>query len=344
LLKILGIETSCDDTSVAVVSENKQILANEVISQTKEHALFGGVVPEVASRSHLEYLDKLLDHIEDKAKIDFTDIDAIAVTSGPGLIGGVMVGVMYAKAIAAVLNKPIIAVNHLEGHALTVRLTDDINYPFLLLLVSGGHTQFLIIKDLGCYESIGSTLDDALGEAFDKVAKMLGLGYPGGPAVEKMAANGNPNAFIFPKPLCGIDNCNFSFSGLKTAVKRAIDEIGEHNITTEIKCNIAASFQKTICEILKVKSLNAISIFNNHLNKKSINKNFVIAGGVAANSYIRNELGKICEDNDFKFYVPPVNLCTDNAAMIAWVGVEKFKKGMFSDLNFKPYSKKGLGI
>jgi N6-L-threonylcarbamoyladenine synthase len=337
MTKILAIETSCDETAVAVVTKNKEILVNEVISQVSEHKKYGGVVPEIASRAHLNYLDSLLDKVKNHHKINFNDIDAIAVTAGPGLIGGVMVGVMYAKAISASLNKPIIAINHLEGHALTVRLTDNVEYPFLLLLVSGGHTQFLIVKEVGEYIKLGTTLDDALGEAFDKAAKMLGLGYPGGAIIEKKAKKGNPGAFNFPKPLCKVKNCNFSFSGLKTAVKRVIDNIGMDNLTENIICDIAASFQKTIATVLKNKLLNAIEKFQQELSDAP--RVFVLSGGVAANIYLREELQNICNNNGFKFYVPPVNLCSDNAAMIAWAAIERYQKGMLNDLSFKPYSK-----
>ena len=340
MTKILAIETSCDETAIAVVTENREILVNEVISQISEHKEYGGVVPEVASRAHLNYLDLLIDKVKNQHNIDFNDIDAVAVTAGPGLIGGVIVGVMYAKAIAASLNKPIIAVNHLEGHALTVRLTDNVEYPFLLLLVSGGHTQFLTVKGVGEYTKLGTTLDDALGEAFDKVAKMLGLGYPGGPIIEEMAKKGNPDAFNFPKPLCKVKDCNFSFSGLKTAVKRTIDNIGADNLTEDIIYNIAASFQKTITTVLKIKLLNAIEKFQQELEDAP--RVFVLSGGVAANIHIREELQTICNDNGFKFYVPPVNLCSDNAAMIAWAAIERYHKGLLNNLSFKPFSRQSL--
>lgn len=375
MLKILGIETSCDETAVAIVSENKDILFSKVMSQIQEHKKYGGVVPEVASRAHMNYLDHLLDEVIAEYP-DLYNIDAIAVTAGPGLIGGVIVGVMYAKAIAAILNKPIIAVNHLEGHALTVRLTENnqVNYPFLLLLVSGGHTQFCIVNDVADHKKIGSTIDDALGEAFDKVAKMLGLGYPGGAIIEKMAQNGDPKAFTFPKPLCNGENsknCDFSFSGLKTAIKRQIDILKQNNIASQIKpyktlatvpiqlseksndapmfqdlsnqttCDIAASFQYTVGEVLKIKAKNAITEFNKrcaHINS-NLHKTFVLSGGVAANEYIRNTLSTLCAKYEFRFCVPPIEMCGDNAAMIAWVGIERYKKGLVDQLNFKPFAK-----
>lgn len=336
MIKILGIETSCDETSVAIVSEDKTILANETFSQINEHKKYGGVVPEIASRSHLNYLETLLKLVPEKCGIALNEVDAIAVTAGPGLIGGVMVGVMYAKALAAALEKPIIAVHHLEGHALTVRLTDEVEYPFLLLLVSGGHTQFLIVKDLGEYEKIGTTLDDAVGEAFDKVSKMLKLGYPGGPEIERRATQGDKRKYKFPMPMCNIDGCDLSFSGLKTAVKRTVDSL--INISDHDIADICASFQYTIGEVLKFKLNKAIEKYISVSNVRA----FVLAGGVAANQYIRTELKQICDQNQFVFYAPPLELCGDNAAMIAWAGIERYKKGMIDDLSFAPYSRRAL--
>jgi N6-L-threonylcarbamoyladenine synthase len=328
MIKVLGIETSCDDTAVAIVTDSKEILFNEVISQTKEHERYGGVVPEIASRSHLDYLDQLLD------KVSLHDIDAIAVTRGPGLIGGVVVGVMYAKAIAAALDKPIIGVDHLEGHALTVRLTSDIEYPYLLLLVSGGHTRFVAINDVNDYIKLGDTLDDALGEAFDKVAKVLGLGYPGGPVIERMALSGNPHAFKFPMPLSKIDSCDFSFSGLKTSVKYKVDALGE--LDEQTMNDIAASFQYTVGEILKTKLVKAIAQYGSKSNR------FVLSGGVAANKYLRGLLEETCQEHRFEFYAPPIGLCADNAAMIAWAGIERFKAGLVDGLGFGAYSRSSL--
>ena len=340
MIKILGIETSCDETAVAIVSKDKKILANEVISQIVEHNTFGGVVPEIASRSHLNYLDHLLDKVQKVSNLNFNKIDAIAVTAGPGLIGGLIVGIMYAKAIAASLEKPIIAVNHLEGHALTAMLSSNLTYPFLLLLVSGGHTQFIEILELGKYNKIGSSLDDAVGEAFDKVSKMLGLDYPGGPIIEIKAQTGNNKRFKLPMPLCNNDylnSCDFSFSGLKTAVKRLIDE-NLNNLNDSIINDICASFQYTVCEILKYKVTKAIMLYS----QKNHDKTFVLSGGVAANQYIRAELHKLCIEKNFTFYAPPINLCGDNAAMIAWVGIQRYQKNLFSDLNFAPYSRQDL--
>lgn len=339
MLRILGIETSCDETAVAIVDDNKCILSNQIASQIDEHKEYGGVVPEVASRSHMRHLDQLIDAAIAESGCSWQDIDAIAVTAGPGLIGGVIVGVMYAKSIASVLNKPIIAVNHLEGHALTARLTEDISFPFLTLLVSGGHTQFLVVKNVGEYEILGTTIDDALGEAFDKTAKILGLGYPGGPALEKKASNGDGNRFKFPKPLCNVKNCDFSFSGLKTAVKREVEALSGKK-TEENICDIAASFQKTASEILSVKTLQAINRFNSLF--PGADKSFVLSGGVAANKLIRSSLGSCCEKHGFKFFAPPISLCGDNAAMIAWAGIERYKLGLKNKLNFQPRSRWSL--
>lgn len=336
MLKILGIETSCDETAVAIVSEDKKILSNQVASQI-EHNKYGGVVPEVASRSHMRALDKLVDLALEESGVSLEEIDAIAVTSGPGLIGGVIVGVMYAKALAASLDKPILAVNHLEGHALTARLIDEVNFPFLLLLVSGGHTQFLAVNNVGEYELLGTTLDDAVGEAFDKTAKLLGLGYPGGPQIEKSAKSGDSKKFKFPRPLTNQKNCSLSFSGLKTAVRR---ELEKSDIGEQLAHDIAASFQEAVSDVLAIKTKYAIEEF---MKKHSSGRSFVLSGGVAANQFIRASLESVCAENGFSFHAPPVNLCGDNAAMIAWAGIEKYKLGHKDDLNFKPRSRWPLG-
>ena len=338
MIKVLGIETSCDETAVAIVTEDRKILSNQIASQV-EHNQYGGVVPEVASRSHMQHLDALIDLALNESKCSLQCIDAIAVTAGPGLIGGVIVGVMYAKAMAAVLEKPIIAVNHLEGHALTARLTEDIEFPFLLLLVSGGHTQFLVVKNVGEYAQLGTTIDDALGEAFDKTAKMLNLGYPGGAIIELKAKLGNSNRFKFPSPLCKIDNCDFSFSGLKTAVRREIEILSEPDSEKNI-CDIAASFQKTVTDILAIKTRKAMQGFMHNFAKAP--KSFVISGGVAANNAIRTQLISVCDEYGFKFYAPPLNLCGDNGVMIAWAGIERYKLGLVDQLNFQPRSRWSL--
>lgn len=336
MLKILGIETSCDETAVAIVTEDRHILSNQIASQIDEHKQYGGVVPEVASRSHMRHLDSLIDNALEEAKCTLDDIDGIAVTAGPGLIGGVIVGVMYAKSIAAALNKPIIAVNHLEGHALTARLTENVTFPFLLLLVSGGHTQFLAVKNVGEYIKLGTTIDDALGEAFDKTAKMLGLDYPGGPMIEKKAKNGSANRFKFPRPLCNLNNCDFSFSGLKTAVKREVELLDDKNSEKNI-CDVAASFQCAVTDVLAIKTKKAIEKFRTIFNY--LPSSFVLSGGVAANMAIRNKLVSVCEEHQIEFFAPPLYLCGDNAAMIAWAGIEKYKLGLKDELNFQPRSR-----
>ena len=327
---ILGIETSCDETAAAIVSDDRRILSNIVWSQT-EHEAYGGVVPEIAARAHLEHIESVITRALSEAKISLSEIDAVAATVGPGLIGGVIVGVMTAKAIASVQKKPFIAVNHLEGHALTVRLTNDVPFPYLLLLVSGGHCQFLIVSGVGKYQKLGGTLDDALGEVFDKTAKMLGLGYPGGVEVERLAKNGTPLAYNFPMPLRGRDGCDFSFSGLKTAVRLKIEEIGE--LSEKNKADICASFQYTATSSVIERSQAAVKQF------KTIHpdgKHFVLAGGVAANQYIRGELQTMLAEHDLELVAPPIKLCTDNAAMIAWAGIERFKLGLIDNLDFEP--------
>ncbi len=322
---ILGIETSCDETAAAIVTGAKEIRANIVLSQLAEHAAYGGVVPEIAARAHMEHVERVIAKALATAQCSFADLDAIAVTGGPGLIGGVIVGVMTAKAIASVHNKPFIAVNHLEGHALTVRLTSDIEFPYLLLLVSGGHCQFLIAHGVGNYTILGGTVDDALGEAFDKVAKMLGLPQPGGPHVEKMAKDGDENAFAFPIPMKGREGCDLSFSGLKTAVRLAAPGAKPEDI--------CASFQRTACDALIDRTKNAIAMFRKHY---PTGKDFVLAGGVAANQKIRERLTALLAEHDMRLTAPPTALCTDNAAMIAWAGIERYRLGLTDSLDFEP--------
>ncbi len=330
----MGIESSCDETAVAIVSNDKKILSNIILTQLEEHMPYGGVVPEIAARSHIDHLNRLVRRALSEAKIGFDDISAIAVTSGPGLIGGVMVGLMTAKAMAYARGLPLISVNHLEGHALSIRLTEEISFPYLLLLVSGGHCQLLVVKGVGDYERLGTTIDDAAGEAFDKTAKILGLGYPGGPAVEKAAAQGDPNRFKFPRPLKGKPGSNFSFSGLKTAVLRARDQLSaeqDGKLKRQDICDLAASFQKALTDAILDRVQNAMDYYlENYQNK---NKMLVIAGGVAANSSIKEQLEGLCDKRGFELKAPPMNLCTDNGAMIAWVGVEKFEGQQFSGLD-----------
>ena len=335
-IRILGIETSCDETSVSVVEklENGEvnILSNIIRSQLDVHRDFGGVVPELAARAHSEVIDKICNRAMKIAKIKFHDLNAIAATAGPGLLGGLIVGTVFAKTLASALKLPFIAVNHLEGHALSVQLENQIAYPYLLLLVSGGHTEFTIVKKFNNYRRIGTTLDDALGEAFDKTARLLNLGYPGGPQIEKCANNGNPDKYQFPMPLIHEKNCNFSFSGLKSSVAQLVLN---KKITEKFKCDVSASFQRTIAEILIKKTREAVDIFND-INKKQKTVNIVVAGGVAANKYLRSSLKSIEKKTNVQFFFPSLQLCTDNGAMIAYAGVERYEKNLFNKLNFKP--------
>lgn len=346
-MKILGIETSCDETAVAIVDDAKNILSNLTISQIDLHKEFGGVVPEVAARSHAEVLDGLIKKSLEQANLKFSDLDAIASTAGPGLIGGVIVGLMMGKTIASVYQKPFLAINHLEAHALTARLTSDVKFPYLLLLISGGHCQILLALGVGKYQKIGQTLDDALGEAFDKVAQMLGLPYPGGPAIEKTALTGDENKYKFPQPLVNDKEhlCNFSFSGLKTAVRRLIEEITDSKynhfssnskLTKEQIADICASFQKTVAEILISRLKNSLQL----ITKTEIKiGQLIIAGGVSANQYLYQKISDFGAKNSLQTISPPISLCTDNAAMVAWAGVEKLKLGMKDELNFKARAK-----
>jgi tRNA N6-adenosine threonylcarbamoyltransferase len=325
---VLGLESSCDETAASVVTENGTILSNVVLSQTEAHAPFGGVVPEIAARAHVVQMDRLISQAMNEAKIDYQHLSAVAATSGPGLIGGVLVGLMTAKAIAAVANIPLIGVNHLEGHALTARLTDKVSFPYLLLLVSGGHSQLLVVEAVGKYRRLGTTIDDAVGEAFDKTAKMLGLGFPGGPAVERAAATGSPEKYKLPRPMKGREGCNFSFSGLKTAVRQLRDKFGDKATSQDI-ADLAASFQRAAVDSLMDRTMNALEIFtNDYPNGDTL----VIAGGVAANQYLKSEIANLTGTHQIKLVVPPRNLCTDNGAMIAWAGIEKFKLGHFDSL------------
>lgn len=327
---VLGIETSCDETSVALVRDDKTIIGHIVSSQINDHQKYGGVVPEIAARAHLQILPSIIQQLFSKANLSLQNVDAIAATGGPGLIGGVSVGLMVGKSMAAALEKPFLAINHLEGHALTARLSDEVSFPFLLLLVSGGHCQLLLAENVGKYIELGSTLDDAVGECFDKVAKMLNLPYPGGPSVENMAKNGNPLSYKLPSPMLGKNNCNFSFSGLKTSVKNLIQSLGgTDQLTSQQKSNICASFQLAVCNSLEDRVSKAVEINPNV-------KNFVIAGGVAANQTVRLVLLTLCKKNNLMFFAPPLNLCTDNGAMIAWAGIERYRLGLVSNLNFKP--------
>ena len=328
---ILGIESSCDETAASIVTENEQgipiILSNIISSQVDVHKEFGGVVPELAARSHMEKIDLIIKKAIDESGIMMEGIDAVAATAGPGLIVCLSVGLSFGKAMACSLDKPFIAINHLEGHALSPKLNSQLNYPYLLLLISGGHTQFLNVQGLGKYKRLGTTIDDAVGEAFDKTAKLLGIEFPGGPQIEIYAKKGDPRKYDLPKPIFHRGGCNLSFAGLKTAVLKISKQIK----TEQEKYDLAASFQRTIEEILYKKSKIAFKEFKK-MNEVEENK-FVVAGGVAANKKIREVLANLCKEEGFDAIFPPINLCGDNAAMIAMVGLEKFKLKQFSKLD-----------
>ena len=328
---ILGIETSCDETAASIITENELgnpvVLSNIISSQVEVHKEFGGVVPELAARSHIEKIDWIVQKAIDDSGKKIDEIDAVASTAGPGLIVCLSVGLSFGKAFAASIDKPFIAVNHLEGHALSPKLNSNLNYPYLLLLISGGHSQFLNVQGLGKYKRLGTTIDDALGEAFDKTAKLLGIEFPGGPQIEILAKKGNPNKYNLPKPIFNKGGCNLSFAGLKTAVLKITKNIK----TDQEKFDLAASFQRTIEEILYKKTKIAFKDFENQSNPTK--KSFVVAGGVAANKNIRKMLISLCEEQNYQSIFPPIELCGDNAAMIAMVGLEKFKLKEFSLLD-----------
>jgi len=333
-LTVLGIETSCDETAAAVVRgpHAPEILSNVIRSQIDEHTEFGGVVPEIAARAHIEVLDGIVAEAMRKADRSWDDIDAVAATAGPGLIGGVIVGLMTAKSIAMAAGKPLLAINHLEGHALTARLTDDLPFPFLLLLVSGGHSQFLLVRGVGDYERLGTTIDDAIGEAFDKTAKLLGLPYPGGPAVERMAAKGDVTRFRLPRPLLDRPGLDMSFAGLKTALRtqaKKLEPVDEDTIA-----DLCAAFQRAVADVLSARTRSALALFRER--HPDIAPAIVVAGGVAANQEIRSALTAAAAEADARFVAPPMALCTDNAAMIAWAGIEQLRLGPVDDMAVSP--------
>ena len=332
MLTFLGIETSCDETAASVVREKTdgtgEILSNIVSSQIEEHKEFGGVVPEIAARAHVEKIEFIIKKALKESNIDLNSINGISATAGPGLIVCLTVGLNAGKAIAGALKKPFVAVNHLEGHALSPKINKKIKFPYLLLLISGGHTQFLEVNGVNKYKRLGTTIDDALGEAFDKTAKLLGIEFPGGPKIEEWAKKGNEDYFNLPKPILKKGGCNLSFAGLKTAVLRISKKLKNE----EEKYHLAASFQKTINEILYEKTKIAMEEFLK--NKKNKEKVFVIAGGVAANLKIRDNLKKLAEEKKFSSIFPPTNLCSDNAAMIAWAGIERYKMNLINNLEF----------
>lgn len=329
---VLGIESSCDETAVALVADDRRILAQTLATQQAEHAPYGGVVPEIAARAHLAQIDRLYTQCLNDAGLTFEQIDAIAATTGPGLIGGVIVGAMFGKALAAAGEKPFIAVNHLEGHALTVRLTHDVAFPYFLLLVSGGHCQMLIVRGVGHYERLGGTLDDALGEAFDKCAKLLGLGYPGGPALERAAAQGTPR-FALPRPLLGSEHCDFSFSGLKTAVRLLIEkETTYQKLNEQLIADVAASFQAAVIEVMQDRVSRALKLAQEKAGITAL----AVAGGVAANKALAFGLQQIAAKAGVPLVVAPAALCTDNAVMIAWAGMERWNAGRTDSLATEP--------
>lgn len=340
-MDILGIETSCDETAAAVVRRHAdgtgEILSDVVLSQLDLHAAFGGVVPELAARSHVTTLDRLVIQALDESGVSLKHIDAVAVTSGPGLIGGLMVGLMTGKAIAMAANKPFIGINHLEGHALTARLTDNVKFPYLLLLVSGGHTQIVLVKGVNDYERWGTTIDDALGEAFDKTAKLLGLGYPGGPAVEQAALDGVAKRFRLPVPMRRDPRLDFSFSGLKTAVRQMAEQ--QAPLSQQTIADLCLAFQTSVTSSIDDRISMALERFSKRFGTES-KPALVVAGGVAANKAIRTTLESRAAKAGFRFIAPPHNLCTDNAAMIAWAGAERMAAGWPADpLDLAPRSR-----
>jgi N6-L-threonylcarbamoyladenine synthase len=331
-LTILGIETSCDETAAAVVRRmpdgTGKILSNTVLSQVKDHAPFGGVVPEVAARAHILHLERMVATALRDADINLSEIDAVAATAGPGLSGGLMVGLTMAKAMAFAGGKPFLAINHLEGHALTPRLLGNCPFPYLLLLVSGGHSQFQLVLGIGDYVRLGTTVDDALGEAFDKTAKLLGLGFPGGPQVETLAQRGNGDRFAFPRPLKGRAGCDFSFSGLKTAVREAAMALP--HLTDQDSADMCASFQQAVVETVSDRVRHACAMFREKTGHAA-RFPFIVAGGVAANQALRHGLEVVAKEQGIELIVPPFHLCTDNAAMIAWAGAERLALGEHDD-------------
>tara|TARA_B100001057_G_scaffold355349_1_gene357349 strand:+ start:299 stop:1372 length:1074 start_codon:yes stop_codon:yes gene_type:complete len=329
---ILGIESSCDETAASIITENEYgtpiVLSNIISSQVDVHKEFGGIVPELAARSHMEKIDLIVKKAISDSGHKIEEIDAVASTAGPGLIVCLSIGLSFGKAFASSLNLPFIAVNHLEGHALSPKLNSNLNYPYLLLLISGGHSQFLNVQSLGKYKRLGTTIDDALGEAFDKTAKLLGIEFPGGPQIEILAKKGDPDRYDLPKPIINKGGCNLSFAGLKTAILKITKDIK----TDQEKFDLAASFQKTIEQILYKKTKIAFIEFEKQITTKE--KIFVVAGGVAANKNIRSMLNNLCKEKGYQSMFPPIEICGDNAAMIALVGLEKFKLKQFNNLDY----------
>lgn len=347
-MRLIGIETSCDETAASIVEghidadglPHGQVLSNIILSQP-DHAAFGGVVPEIAARAHVMAIDSVIMAAIKDADTSFSDLDAVAVTSGPGLIGGLIVGLMSAKALSLAHDLPFLGINHLEGHALTARLSDGVAFPYLLLLVSGGHSQILLISGVGNYTRLGTTIDDALGEAFDKTAKLLGLGYPGGPAVERAAESGDATRFKFPMPLRGKMPPNFSFSGLKTAVRQQAQTIADDGgLSDQDVADICASFQKTVADVVEDRLIRAYELANARADVQGILDGkplpLVVAGGVAANTVLRARLASIADRLGTTMAAPPLKLCGDNGAMIAWAGLERFSRGESHDFSLAP--------
>jgi N6-L-threonylcarbamoyladenine synthase len=334
---VLGIESSCDETAAAVLDETGRVLAEAVLSQESEHAPYGGVVPEIAARAHLAFLPQQVERVMDQAGVGFAELGGVAASGGPGLIGGLIVGSQFAKGIAIAHGLPYVAVNHLEAHALTARLPGLVpggaDFPYLLLLVSGGHCQCVAVEAVGRHVRLGGTMDDAVGEAFDKVAKLLGLGWPGGPALEKLAVGGDPKRYAFPRPLLGRAGCDFSFSGLKTAVAQEVSRHGAGALSAHVAADIAASFQRAVAEVLADRAAHAMAMMRTRAPSARL---LVVAGGVAANGAVRAALAKVAEAARFVLVAPPVRLCTDNAVMVAWTGIERLRLGLIDGLDFAP--------
>lgn len=328
---VLGIETSCDETAAAVLAPDGQVLAETVLSQFAEHAPFGGVVPEIAARTHLRYLPGQVSHVLERAGVPMAGLGGVVATTGPGLIGGLIVGCQFAKGLALAAGLPFVAVNHLEAHALTARLPGLVDggapFPYLLMLLSGGHSQCIAVRGLGAYERLGGTIDDAAGEAFDKVAKLLGLGWPGGPAVEALARDGDPNAFPLPRPMVRRPGCDLSFSGLKTAVAQTRAE------TPQARADLAASFQQAVTDVLADRAANAMQIMRARYPAAQL---LVVAGGVAANGAIRDALTRMAAAHGFRMVAPPIRLCSDNAVMVAWAGIERLRLRLTDGLDAAP--------
>ncbi len=325
---VLGIESSCDETAAAIVSEHGTVLAEAVLSQA-EHAAYGGVVPEIAARAHLAHLPGLVTRVLAQAGLGFAGLGGVAATSGPGLIGGLIVGSGVGRGIAMATGLPYVAVNHLEAHALTARLTHGVEFPYLLLLVSGGHCQCMAVEAVGRYRRLGGTIDDAVGEAFDKVGKLLGLGWPGGPALERLAAQGDPAAHAFPRPLRGRAGCDFSFSGLKTAVAQLVATFPPGPIPAQQAANVAASFQHAVADVMADRAAHALAMMPGV-------RRMVVAGGVAANALLRATLAQVAARHGAELTAPPPRLCGDNAVMVAWTGVERLRLGLADPLAAAP--------